>query len=1535
MKAGLPRGLAVLLIVALALPLSVIPVQADTAAASHQGGTTTVQTANDATAQKIHSKLAAQLEQAAAQDTIDVLVYVKAGTDISEYLVWQLVRPLVYPNGLQAIAGAAKAGVIPKIAALDTVVAVRPLANVYDPPTPVEPEISRVPNRDIIQARLAAIRNGVQAQGARPEKAQGISDWFDILDNHKSKAAWEKGFTGQGVKVMANDSGIDFCHPDLEGTQARITNPESPYYGWPEMFDSRSMYLWALDSYLGMTNIANGAGDYADTSTTRSGDELIDNGDGTYSLVYTPIGSTDPNGHTYRVPGTSKSGVYHIGSHPDKALQQYWYDERVAVLVVDENEPGVYDTVYVDLDNDYDFTDEKPARKGDETACKDLDGDGYADVSGGLVYFIADGVNPIPAADWMWGLGVAGNDAPDFGEPGNGDLVAFIIQDFTEAGGDHGQLVASAIAAQGVIDGNAPDWKPAGDGTPGTGMVVGGGKDVKLVANGNFYVSPFDEDGFLFSIYGYDGVAGTDDDIQIINNSWGSPAGDNDGWQDRDRLLDAIQRKNPSLSIIFSTGNYAPGYGTVTSPMPMGAIGVGASTQYGSTNDFGSLELATMDQITYGDVSSFSSRGPSARGEVGVHVVANGAWGAGDLSLNEVGDGWAAWEVWGGTSRSGPVTAGNLALVYDAYRQTYGTWPDYETARAILMAGAEDSNYDVLVQGAGRVNADKATDIAAGLGSVYTTPDSWSFGDYRGTVYPGFANILFPGTSSTKTFTVYNTGSTDRVVNISTDRLVKIGEMNFDWTTAPVSDEGPYEFPQPDYLRDLTSDIPEGTDLMIVRWTIPMDEFDPEGDLRWNQRWYGAIYDWTDVNGDGNLWEDLDGDGAVDRQNGEMDEKEAVLFSYWRPYNIGGQMTVQRPLERMHDGIYLGLIHRQRSEDIPQTHFKFKVEFYQHAPWPWLSIEPTSLTVPANGMATFDATMSVPSTAAYGLYEGSIRVNDGTHESVVPVTVNVAAFSTNFTFGGPPASSGPYDNGRVYPSQDWVGRAATGDWRFFMADFTEVPENASLIVDTRWDYPGTDIDTIIMGPTASDYSEQDPDYYGPYTLDTIGRSTDTNQGYGMWLWDTATGTNREIVTAPAQPGLHVIALHNVIFAGEALYESFTGQVGVITTNPSSIEELALTSSGTVTVTVNASIPLPDLVAEGFGLGKAETYTDQVVSQDDPDDPATASYTRTVTIDHGARLDVEIHGQASDDLDLYVYYLTDAGPVSMGSSTTPTADESVSITFPPDGTYLIAVHGWSVPAGTTTFDLTINAVQGYDLQVSNIPSGPFAPGQDITFTMNWTKELAEGESAEGLLLLGPSMAPGAVAIPVRIQAATFNQPMTTTVPVSLDTFMHSGEPDTNFGDWPKLHVGANDTLRTVLWADVSSIPAPYPVDQATLHVWVDSFAGGGSPHTLSAHQVQTAWDEATATWNTPWSAAGGDYDDTPVGTTSISAADAGRWVTIDITPLVQQWVADPGTNLGVMLRATGTSWTRFNLASSEYWDDATKPYIEIQYRAPGP
>ena len=179
--------------------------------------------------------------------------------------------------------------------------------------------------------------------------------------------------------------------------------------------------------------------------------------------MFAPIHSAEAPGHTYTLPGDSKSGVYHFGSHPDTTLEAF-FDERAAVLVVDEHTAGVYDTVYVDLDDDYDFTNNRKSVKGDEYVYMDLDDDGYADLSGGIIYWISDGVHSLPASDWLYGIGRT-SPVPATWWPSRSTT--------TWRGGDHGTLCASGVAGQGVIDGGAPPFKPAGDGTPGTGIRSG------------------------------------------------------------------------------------------------------------------------------------------------------------------------------------------------------------------------------------------------------------------------------------------------------------------------------------------------------------------------------------------------------------------------------------------------------------------------------------------------------------------------------------------------------------------------------------------------------------------------------------------------------------------------------------------------------------------------------------------------------------------------------------------------------------------------------------------------------------------------------------------------------------------------------------------------------------------------------------------------------------------------------------------------------------------------------------------------------
>ncbi|MFE7396339.1 S8 family serine peptidase [Streptomyces sp. NPDC057557] len=74
----------------------------------------------------------------------------------------------------------------------------------------------------------------------------------------------------------------------------------------------------------------------------------------------------------------------------------------------------------------------------------------------------------------------------------------------------------------------------------------------------------------------------------------------------------------------------------------------------------------------------------------------------------------------------------------------------------------------------------------------------------------------------------------------------------------------------------------------------------------------------------------------------------------------------------------------------------------------------------------------------------------------------------------------------------------------------------------------------------------------------------------------------------------------------------------------------------------------------------------------------------VTIGEGVeKLDVAIGGtsDANADIDLYVF----RGNTQVGKSTTAGSEESVSLVKPAAGTYTVVIDGYSVPAGTTTYD----------------------------------------------------------------------------------------------------------------------------------------------------------------------------------------------------------------------------------------------------------
>lgn len=1369
----------VVLLTALLVPASGLADEAGGGA----GDEPVVTTASDDDKEKLHPKLEEKVESG-SNEKLYVFVTVAGSSAEVKGLLDDDAEAKADPASI--VVGSLRAQQLLKLASLKNVVSVGPvdLRKTGQPLGIGDPELGNAPS---VSARKEAVRElrrrevpfdrAPRLKGSNFEAMKKL----DVLDGrtHSFTGAWNAGFTGQGVTVGVLDGGTDFGHPDLIGTwQTWSGAPDPGWNGWPKAFDPYGtlVLLAAPPDFveLGLTWYA---------TTTEKTCELVgrkqDQCKVTFATRTGPARNfAAPPGtvaHEYTYPaGFSKSGKVRLGSHPDDHLLLI-YGERPAFLVVDQATAGVYDTVYVDLDSDFDFGDEKPVNKASPVAYRDMNGDGYTDLSGGLVYYISDGQTTIPGGPTSFGIA---------DKPAPGAFLAW-SGDFDPAIGGHGTLTASNVVAQAVINGKAPCFtdlrSSAGavrcrgdaegtdtDGKGGTypGVVLGGAPNAKLAPFGDIYFS------FDFSTqFAY--FLTTRRAVDVTTNSYGSSNVDNDGYDAASQEAD-IWHDGRRTTWLGSTGNGAPGFGTTAPPSPVAGISVGASTQFGAT---GWDSVSRYSQVVDNDVMVWSNRGPGATGAPGVDVVADGAFSAGDVTLNAILDGRYAWTTWGGTSRSAPVAGAAVALVYEAYKQAHGGAVParfYEKAKEILKSSADDLGYDSYTQGAGSVNADKAVRSALGTrGSV--APTEWRVGDYRGQEWPVFTHVIAPGGSDSQTFTL----SGSDTWQVSDRQLRRTASQNLSFTSSPVANESEYNFNAPDYLIDITSHVEAHPDaeLMVIRANFPRSQFDADANYEEDQAWRVVPYNWTDVNGDRNLWEDQDSDGVADHVlkdrssnidgfqdigfgQSEIDRGEYVRFMYHRAGSNALMGFVRNPAQRMADGLFLGLQHSARSDAIPTTSFQIQIDWYDTADWSWVS-------TPASATGSLTASIAVPGDTPYGMYDGAIVLSNGTDRMVVPVSVAVAAqvpqdadgkIVGSLTLGGEAVAEAQedllYNNGSVFGASDWTWRAESGDWRFYFLDVAREPPAGTLfLTDTTWQdsAPFTDLDTLVFGRSENFYQLVGPGPFGaPYILDTVGKSANTNVGAGVWVFDTATGGAEEVVAATAQEGLHAIVQHQVGWDGGKFHVPFETNVGSASVSPAEVNLTTAADSGSFDVTFESSIDLAGLEAEAFGLSQPVTTT-ETAQQDDPSDPSSASVKKNVTVAHASRAVFETH--LDQDIDLFVVFdANNDGTFELseivGASAGATGDERVEITRPEDGNYQVWVQGFAI-GGSPTFPLTIDVVQGNDMSVSGLPAGPVAAGTPVTLTVAFSKAMTSGQTYKGELLLGPPSAPFALSVPIAI------------------------------------------------------------------------------------------------------------------------------------------------------------------------------------------
>jgi hypothetical protein len=488
-------------------------------------------------------------------------------------------------------------------------------------------------------------------------------------------------------------------------------------------------------------------------------------------------------------------------------------------------------------------------------------------------------------------------------------------------------------------------------------------------------------------------------------------------------------------------------------------------------------------------------------------------------------------------------------------------------------------------------------ELALGKDGILIQPTSWQPGK---TDYPAFPNVMYPGESASKNFTLTNYGFI-KTVTVEPMIFKRIGEQDFN---VNVSNES-------SVWIDLTSYIPADTELMKV-----------------------TMYSTTFANPFVRVYFYDPTTGQMTRVNDDGKEGNIVSF------------TVHDPLERAHGRLVLLRVYPD--ENYPAT---IKVEFFKREPWKWVTVNgKQAFTVNFTGKLTFTATITVPENASYGIYEGAIYVKYGNHESTIPVSVVVASPSADFSFGGDGSSNGLYDNSHVYGVYDWSWRYETGDWRFFY--FNSEHDRGLIVADVLWDEPG-DINVHILGPVVDSWSLNNASVFGPYTLQQIGQGCEGYIGGGFFRPCTTTGSYfEEIAKAPASKGLHSIVLHNVFLYPLFGYPmAFSGQVGVAYTDPSEWKVFTNTTTGTG----NISIHVPEFLGpirtdKPFGYVSNTTQYLNIVA---PPTGNSTNFTFTVPNDTMS-IDItteSIYPPTELDVDFYLYYNESGDLIPVASATT--------------------------------------------------------------------------------------------------------------------------------------------------------------------------------------------------------------------------------------------------------------------------------------------
>lgn len=164
-----------------------------------------------------------------------------------------------------------------------------------------------------------------------------------------------------------------------------------------------------------------------------------------------------------------------------------------------------------------------------------------------------------------------------------------------------------------------------------------------------------------------------------------------------------------------------------------------------------------------------------------------------------------------------------------------------------------------------------------------------------------------------------------------------------------------------------------------------------------------------------------------------------------------------------------------------------------------------------------------------------------------------------------------------------------------------------------------------------------------------------------------------------------------------------------------------------------------------------------------------------------------------------------------------------------------------------------------------------------------------------------------------------------------TFSGQNSSDTFLRNNPENYSSSLSYLETsdgnahgLIKFGLPNVPADAMIIEAKLNLYLDTIQST-QPGALGVHRMLRSWPFFMMGWTYGWTNPGGDFAPQPSGTIT-GVLTKKTWYPIPVDALVQLWIDQPATNLGLALKPTGLTTARFN----SFEASANQPQLFLRY-----